>query len=134
MKEEITEKYERVKEHVKKHREGYFVGALGLAGITCLIMRDVTYRSIGRGIPVTANRGIPVIGKRIAIGSISYISSNRQGPPSWVIRCLETGEIFTAQRLAALQMGLPENEISRHLNGAIDHVRGFHFERICLAA
>jgi hypothetical protein len=132
----IFETYDKVKEHIKQHKEAYIVGAagIGLATITWLITRGNTSQSINRGIPVVANGGIPVVGKKIAIGSISYISADRQGSPSWVVRCKETGNIFTSQRSAALEMELPASEISRHLNGILENVRGFTFERICMAA
>lgn len=129
---EIKEKAVKNWEDHKKIYIGIGVGLL--AGITCSMMRDIVQQSISRGISVTADRGISVIGKKVAMNNVSYISANRQGPPSWVIRCLETGAIFTSQRIAAMEMGLPENEISKHLNGLMDHVRGNHFERICLAA
>lgn len=72
--------------------------------------------------------------KTTVLNDISYIPANRQGPPSWVVRCLETGGIFPSQRQTAVGMDLPENELSQHLNGTIPHVRGYHFERICMAA
>lgn len=130
----MKEKIEEVKEHLRKYKEAYIVGGIGLAAITGLIVRDRVHLPISRGISVTADRGIAVIGKRVMMNNVSYISADRQGPPSWVVRCKETGEVKTSQREMAILMGLPENEISRHLNGLRDHVRGFHFERLCLAA
>lgn len=127
--------FDPIRAHVKQHKVAYSVGAgVAIAGITCVIMRGVASQHISRGISVTADRGISVIGKNVVMKNVSYISSNRMGAPSWVVRCLETGEIFSAQRTAALAMGLPESEVSKHLNGVMDNVRGFHFERICLAA
>jgi hypothetical protein len=124
-----------IKVHVGKHKIAYSVGTIVvIAGITCVIMRGVASQYISRGISVTADRGISVIGKNVVMKNVSYISSNRMGAPSWVVRCRETGEIFRAQRAAAIGMGLPESEISKHLNGVMDNVRGFTFERICLAA
>jgi len=129
----------RVKKHVKEHREVYIIGAACLsagflAGKTWPIVRGVDYQPISRGISVAADRGISVVGKRVSMNNVSYISSNRQGPPSWVVRCLDNGVIFTSQRSAAIEMELPENEISKHLNGLMENVRGYRFERICLAA
>jgi hypothetical protein len=97
-------------------------------------MREVNSQHISRCIAVTAQGGIAVLGKRVEMNNVSYISSNRPGPPSWVVRCLETNTIFTSQAQAALEMELLAYEISRHLNGLRDDVRGFHFERICMAA
>ena|SRR4029077_2835017 len=128
---------DEVKSHFEKYKFVYLAGGIGVgvAGFTYLIMRGVdSSEPIGRGISVTAERGISVLGKRVVMNNVSYISSNRQGPPSWVIRCVETGDIFTSQISAAKEMDLPASEISKQLNGIMDHVRGYHFERICLAA
>ena len=143
----LKERFEKAKNHVKENKVTYLVVGSGvtLAIITLVIMRDTTSRHISRGIPVAAQGGIPVLGKSVAIqnnilgknnvlNSVSYISADRKGPPSWVVRCKETGAIFTSQKSAANNMYLPANEISRHLNGVLDNVRGYHFERICMAA
>ena len=136
-KREFTTK-EKIKNHIKKHKVIYVCGttAVVTAGITYLVVRD---RSIGDTIGVPAQNTIGVLGKRIklkdsTLNTVSYISADRQGPASWVVRCLETGEVFTSQKAAASEMGLAADHISRHLNGLRDHVNGYHFERICMAA
>jgi hypothetical protein len=86
---------------------------------------------------VTAQGDIAVLGGSIVnnvMNNVSYFAANRPGPPSWVIRCLETNELFMSQAQAAFEMELLPCEISNHLNGLRDDVRGFHFERICMAA
>jgi len=105
-----------------------------VAGITTFIVGGITSQHISRGIPVTAKGGISVLGKNVVMNNVSYISSNRQGPPSWVVRCVETGKLFTSQKSAAVEMDLLASEVSKHLNGIMDNVRGYHFERICMAA
>jgi hypothetical protein len=97
-------------------------------------MRGVASQPVGRDIVVTARRGIAVTGRKVVMNNVSYISADRQGPPSWVVRCKETGDIFTSQNSAAVKMNIPANNLSQHLNGVRDHVNGLHFERICLAA
>lgn len=129
----MGQKIEKIKTHFRENKKTYLVG-IGVAGITAIIMRGIASQSISRGISVTAERGISVLGKKVVMENVSYISSNRQGPPSWVIRCKETNDIFTSQRSAASEMNLSDSEISKHLNGLMDNVRGFHFERICMAA
>lgn len=143
----------KAKKHIKKHKTEYYCIVTGVvvAGITLLIMRSRSDSSISRGIPVTAKRGLAVpgeasvnalevnrgglvLGNSYALNNVSFISSNRQGPPSWVIRCLETGAIFASQNLCANEMGVAKSEVSKHLNGFLDNVQGYHFERICLAA
>ena len=128
------------KEELKKHlsdNKKFYIGlsaGAGIAGITYLIMRNNSTQPISRGIAVTASRGIAVTGKKVVMENVSYISSNRSGPPSWVVRCVQTGQIYTSQTSAANEMGLKASEISRHLNGLRDTVRGYTFERICLSA
>jgi hypothetical protein len=98
-------------------------------------MRDVTFTEpIGHGYAVTAKRGIAVLGKKVVMNNVSYISANRQGPPSWVVRCKETGEIFSSQHAASLMMNITASKLSKHLNGELPHAHGWHFERICMAA
>lgn len=93
------------------------------AGVTALAMSK-----FGPSINIAGNRN------KIVMGSLTYIEANRQGPPSWVVRCLETGDIFTSQRAAALALNINEQTISRQINGLIESANDFHFERICLAA
>jgi hypothetical protein len=131
----VKELKDKIVTHVQEHKEIYIgIGVGALAGITCTVMKSIAQQPISRGISVTADRGISVAGKKVSLNNVSYIYANRQGPPSWVVRCIETGVIFTSQHSAAMEMGLPEAELSKHLNGLMDHVRGNHFERICLAA
>jgi hypothetical protein len=51
-----------------------------------------------------------------------------------VVRCIETDEVFTSQKKAALTMNIPQTELSQHLRGLRDTVHGRTFERICMAA
>lgn len=145
----VKDKFLSIKKHILENKEVYIgIGSITFAGITFVIMRGIYSKHISRGIPVTASRGIPVTGESVVINTlsntlfgnnkvlnnVSYFSSNRQGPPSWVVRCVETGKVFTSQRSAALEMDIPENELSRHLKGILDNVRGNTFERICMTA
>lgn len=66
--------------------------------------------------------------------NVAIIDARRQGPPSWVVRCVETGQITSSQRAMAAALGISESNISKQLNGILDHAEGYHFERICLSA
>jgi hypothetical protein len=83
---------------------------------------------------VAQGSNVAVLGERAVMNNVSFIAANRQGPPSWVIRCIETDEVFTSQRKASLKLGIPQDELSQQLNGIRDTVRGRTFERICLSA
>lgn len=74
-------------------------------------MRDVVLQRISPGVAGTGESAVSqniVTGKNNVLNNVSYISADRKGPPSWVVRCKETDQIFT--------------------------VRDFTFERICMAA
>ena len=135
----------KIKEHFKKHKTLYIsIGCvavgIGIAVLTGRIMKNLDQRELlvlprrellvpdvkGSIVNYGPNNGI--------VGNVSYISANRQGPPSWVIRCLETGQLYTSQNSAAEALGLNSPDISRHLNGLKEHVNNLHFERICMAA
>jgi hypothetical protein len=122
-------RYQKVKQHLKDNKKIYLAmsGSVVFAGISCFIVRGIASQRIDRGISVVADRSV-------VTNNVSLISSRRQGAPSWVIRCLETGKILSSQLSAAKEMELPASEISKQLNGIMDHVRGYHFERICIAA
>ena len=148
MNEKLPKKMSRVKTHFVKHKQLYLgitigAGLIMLAGITYVIVRD-TSQLDQRGNSVLPQRGISVLDVKAensqvvtnygSMGNVSYISANRQGPPSWVIRHVETGEIYTSQNSAATNLDISGSELSKHLNGLMDNVRGMTFERICMAA
>jgi hypothetical protein len=125
---------DEVKAHIQKHQYAYgVVSGLALAGITSLMMRGVASQPISVAIGDAASDSIGVAGRKVVMRNVSFISANRRGSPSWVVRCLETDEVFTSQRKAAMEMGLRADHLSNHLNQARDNVKGFHFERLCLA-
>lgn len=104
------------------------------AGITYAIMRG-RYAGLLRG-PDTA--AMTVFVRPLSFFSkqtvVTIISVSRQGPPSWVVRCLETNQIFTSQNQAAIEFGTSAANMSLHLRKKLPDIFGYHFERICLAA
>ena len=126
----------KIKNHFQKHKTLYVAVGTGLlfAGFTVLIMRGKFSPHIENSNSIFAQSSNSILGKNVVTNNVSYISSNRQGPPSWVVRCLETDQIFTSQNTAAEVMNLSKKVLSQHLNGTSDHVGGYHFERICMAA
>ena len=121
-----------IKEHIKKHQTAYACLSTGIivAVFTSFVLRNNTPKII----KVDAGNDAVVMGANSVLNQVSYITAERQGPPSWVVRCLETNQIFTSQNAASETMELDRSTLSRHLNGMIEHVNGYHFERICMAA
>lgn len=140
-----------IKEHFEKYKV-YYVGAaclvvgVGLAYFTLPIMKKlfISPEMLGTASPEmlgtgektvsSFNANVRFIGDNNHINLQQVISANRQGAPSWVVRCLESGEVYPSQRAAAIANGIAESDLSRHLNGLRDLAENLHFERICMAA
>ena len=132
----LDKQLKSIRGHFERHKFAYGLGAgIVIAGFTSVIIGSVASSvPIGRGVTVTAKRGITVLGRRVEMNNVSVFASNRQGAPSWVVRCMETNGIFSSQLSAAKEMGIDASTLSKHLNGVFPHAQGYHFERICMAA
>lgn len=124
---------DRIKAHFERNKTRYLMGSyVVVAGATVLVTRGVVLRGAGPNF-----EGVKIIVRPISIFSkqiiYTIINVDRSGPLSWVVRCVETGEVFISQHAAAVAKGLSEPRLSSHLNGVSEHVGGLHFERIGLA-
>ena len=124
-----------IKEHFAKYRNVYIT-----AGIVVLasVVTGLTVYSVSKTDIKPVSIGDIHENSNVAVnlgGTLNYtIKSSRKGPPSWVVRCLETGQLYSSQRQAANTLNLDKNNLSKHLNGLTDSVSGLHFERVCMAA
>jgi hypothetical protein len=142
---DIAEEWDNIKSHFRRNKTTYV--AVGVAGITYALTRSISSPHIGGTVGVPVNGPIGTIAENVAnaralqlfsnkphLTMTTIIEAGRQGPPSWVVRCKETGDIFTSQAAAAREMNLSPVDLSRHLNGLRPDVLGNHFDRICMAA
>ena len=51
-----------------------------------------------------------------------------ENPRSTAVRCINTGEVFESQRIAAKAKGVSQPKISRCCNGELNHVHGLKWE------
>jgi hypothetical protein len=137
----------KIKEHFKKYKTVYIVvgTAVVTATITVIIMKKINIKTGMTGLALTGMTGLGESASSLVMENINnvginngiltqVINSYRQGGPAWVTRCLETGEVFSSQKSAALANNITESILSKHLNGLIENAKGLHFERICMAA
>jgi hypothetical protein len=142
---DIAEEWDNIKSHFQRNKTTYV--AVGVAGITYALTRSISSSHIGGTVGVPVNGPIGTIAENVAnaralqlfsnkphLTMTTIIEAGRQGPPSWVVRCKETGDIFTSQIQAARSMGITPSLLSGHLNGKFEDVHNLHFERICMAA
>ena len=131
-----------MKDHFKRNKENYvrLLIAIGVASFTYSIMKRMTIpiSSCATGTASlcdteTGGRALVDV-QNSTLNNVSIFSSHRQGSPSWIVKCFETGETFRSQREAAKAMDIKEYNISKHLNGLQENAEGYHFSRIAIAA
>ena len=137
-----------IKDHLHRYKTAYSIGAGIIIGVSVAVLAGHIMKKsfISSELLGTASSELLGTGKRMTsfifnpstkggdINVQQIIEALRPGPPSWVVRCLETGEVFSSQRAAAIANDLAESDLSRHLNGLRELREGLHFERICMAA
>jgi hypothetical protein len=126
-KQKHREKLDKAKAIVKKHWKPFTMGVVS-TGVTIGVI-IVTKR-------VIFPNHLAVLAKKIVIkDSVLFFQTyaRQQGPPSWVVRCVETGRVFASQAEAARLLSVHPNALSRHLTGTQEHVKGYHFERVAIA-
>lgn len=114
---------QKVKSHFKRNKGKYIVGG------TCIVVGGTVGAYLG-------NRGIINI-QLVNTGHVEqslYIDKSinilsRRGHAGNIVRCVETGEVFASQNRACDLLGINRAELSNHLNGLKDDVKGLHFEK-----
>ena len=111
------------KTHWEKYRIYYLCAAALLVGVGIgLLCRANINLSIG------GRNNTQVIAKNLIVSQLE-----RRGHPGWIVRCIETGEVFASQNRAAEVTGINPGRLSEHLNGKTPHDQGYTFERVMLA-
>lgn len=117
-----TTKLDRMKTHFANNKRAYITGGV------CLLVGSVGGMAIKSG-------GIQIV-DALKVQIASPTTNNvvqtlaRRGHPGNVIQCLETGETFASQNRAAAANGIAPADLSRHLAGVIESVKGLHFTKL----
>ena len=123
----------KIRDHIEKHKTAYacIATAIGVAGITTLIMRE-RYATLQSGVDGSSQatvRSLNFLCK--ASGNIvTAMHTGDRGHPGFRVRNLETGGEFDTQGETARAFNVSPAMLSSHLNGKADNVNGLHFERI----
>lgn len=118
---EASKNYQKVKGHLQRHKEAYVTGAgcmaIGLA--------------VGKGPELKQVVDSFKIQYKTVTTNVVTANLTRRGHPGYIVKCVETGEMFASQNRAAeaFRSVTPAN-LSQHLNGRMSHAGGMHFERI----
>ena len=121
--------FDKVKAHVGRHKVAYTAGTVVVvAGVSFYIgVRLGSAR-------ISLDNSATLVGINSKLNHTVNVLVERPGPPSWMIRCIETGEEFLSQRSAAFAHGISPVDLSSHLNGYLENVNGKHYVRTGLAA
>jgi hypothetical protein len=124
------EKLDKAKKVVKKHWKPFTVGVVFTVA-TYVVVKRVDTRYLA-GVTRTA-----LLANKVTVrdqGVLLIQTFERwTGPPSWMVRCVETGRVFTSQEAAARIMDLSRGILTSHLNGQAENVGGYHFVRVGIA-
>lgn len=111
---------EKIKTHISENKTTYIA-----VGVTVVTTAAVTAALLNRD-------SVKVIAPRFFSPGNNLIITNleRRGHPGFKVLCKETGETFASVNRAASACGVNQGNLSRHLNGYLDHVKGLHFEKL----
>jgi hypothetical protein len=61
---------------------------------------------------------------------VNVLERNGRGHPGYIIKCLETNELFDSQRTVAEEFNGSATMLSEHLRWRLGDFKGYHFERV----
>jgi hypothetical protein len=120
----IKEPVEKVKTHVREHKEAYIAGSVGvLAGAAgVLIFRDSS--------ALVSFKETMNLKYKSPTSIIAQFIIPALGDPGNVVQSVETGTVYASQGQAARELGVDPSVVSRHLKGVLPDVKGAHLKVI----
>ena len=115
----MNETIEKIKNHIRENRKVYIAGAVCftvgiVVGVLAVKRPSInSYTNMTRILSPGDNNILKV-----------YISA--LGDPGNVVQCVETGTIYASQGQAARELGVTAAEVSKHLKGHYESLKGLH--------
>lgn len=107
---------------------------VGVAAITTLIVRKNFVSHLDSGVNELAPRAATSTFSFNFLSRsgdiVTTVHNGTRGHPGFRVRNLDFGIEFDTQGQAARAFGIPQNVVSKHLNGHLPDAYGKHFERI----
>ena len=125
----MNQRVAKIKSHLKENKKVYIAATVGVV-VGAVSVFIITRH--GNVIQTTSSRGNNVNIKNVLAKNVTVVTTYLEDRTNYAIpvRCIETGEVFGSQNRAATLLGLNPGDLSSHLNGKYDHVKGLHFERV----
>lgn len=118
---EMHKKVESVKKHLSDNKTAYIIGTIGLTTGTVLGI-GVS----GKAVTIVDSFKITLVNWKSPHISQTVVTEIR-GHRGNMVKCLETGDIYPSQNVAASVLGLNSANLSQHLNGKRAQAGGLHF-------
>ena len=123
----MTTQTNKIKQHFKNHKETYIAGSVCLA--TGVVIGAVTILVVKKGgNQTTVAEMTNVIAWKPKQTIDVYVEA--LGDPGNIIQDLTTGTIYASQGQAARALGAYPSDMSKHLAGQKDSVRGHIFKKL----
>lgn len=133
----MNETIQKVKTHFRENKKTYiaFGGGIAFAAITMLLVRDrhAKTRGVSDGLDAVTVRPLSFLSNQ-KNNIVTVIEREGRGHTGYIVRCLETGDIYTSQNQAANAMGIPASVVSGQITGKFPDADGYHFERLSSVA
>jgi hypothetical protein len=128
--EEQPKKLDKVKGVIKRNWKPFAIGAG-----TIIVIYIVTKRVDTRYLSGTIRTALLANKVTVKDQGVLLIQTFERwkGAPGWMVRCVETGQVFTSQTAAARHVGVDASTLSKHVRGLTEHAGGYHFVRVAMA-
>jgi hypothetical protein len=129
----MNEKIEKIKNHFVENKKFYIGLGVGVivtlvvvGGVTMLVLK----KQGGNKATIDSMKLIELNWKSPHTNQLTQILIPLRGNSGNAIQCDQTGIIYPSQRVAANEMDLNRPDITRHLQGILDSVKGFTFTKL----
>lgn len=122
----MSEKIDRIKKHFVDNKKVYVV-----AGVTAAVSVVATVVIMKcRNVDAPVQLANHIVGDHNTILQEIHINMCRPGNKAFVVKCVETQQVWPSIRSAAEDLKVNPGELSKHLRDLTDSVKGMHFEKI----
>ena len=124
---------QQVVDHIKRHKVVYSIGAtIVIAGVTYTITKSVksSLDAGANGSEMTTLHSSIFSFYNSGNNVVTSVHTGGRGHPGFRVKHLGTNINFDTQGMAARAFDIPENIVSKHLNGKLLDAYGHQFERI----
>lgn len=116
---------DEIKNHFERNKTRYVSGA----AITVIVLSMLKGRTGSAEFAQINIRPISFFSKQ-TVKVVSVIERAGRGHPGYITECIETGEKWRSQGMAAKAIGLPDVLMSKHIAREIPDLHGLHYRRV----